>query len=237
MRAVVVVLALAAFAAPARASHCHETTPVVGLEQCRRFGWWSHIGTFGLEVGAVMLHFDPGVVATDAYGTKPDGTLATYHVVGAGPVTAAGVRIRMMLSWGRHLHIGGEADLADIVDGPALAVADTAARSTMTLSDAGGSLGAAKLVVGEHVAIGPVTFAGELAPGLRIATYTLDMLPPAVTGPAQAWGVIEAHARAELWLTPQISLASEAGCDVLRPHDVSVSVAIGLHMLPYDNAR
>ena len=79
--------------------------------------------------------------------------------------------------------------------------------------------------------------AHELAPGLRIATYSLAELPPGVKGPAQAWFVLEAHARAELWLTPQISLAGEAGVDVLRAHDVTASLAIGFHLLPYDRAR
>jgi hypothetical protein len=236
VKALVIALVIA-LAAPAYASHCHETTPVVGLAHCRRFGWWSHVASLGFEVGAVALRFDPGAISTDAYGTHADGTLATYHVAGAGPVSAMGVRVREMLSWGRHFHVGSEADMAAIVDGPALVVADTTARTDAMTMRGGGSLGVAKLIIGEHVAVGGLALGGELAPGLRIATYTLDQLPPDVKGPAQAAFVLEAHARAELWLSPQISLAGEAGVNVLAQRDVTLGIALAVHLIPYDGAR
>jgi hypothetical protein len=221
----------------AHARHCHDTSPVVGLSRCRRFGAWSFNSSLALEVGPVAMRLDPGSIATDAYGTLADGTLATYHVVGAGPVTAAGVRIRDYLSWGRNFHIGAEADIVGIVDGPVLVVADTAARTTTTPAHAGGSIGVAKLVVGQHATAGGLTLGGELAPGLRIAEYSLPELPRSVKGPGQAWFVLEAHARAELWLTPQISLAGEVGTNLLNARDITLGVAIGIHLLPYDRAR
>jgi hypothetical protein len=235
---VAVALALGIFA-PAVAEaghHCAEVSPVVGLERCRRFGWWSHAGSMSFEAGAVAMRFDTGPIDSDAYVR---GTSQHYDVIGSGRrVSATGGRIRETLSLGRYFHLGGEADLAQMLDGPSLVLVDPTARddAASTATGSRGSIAVAKTLVGAHVAAGRFTLAGELAPGIAITNYTLASLPDA-TGTAQLWLVLEAHARAELWLTPQLTIAGDAGLDLVHPDNVTFGVTVGIHLMPFDRSR
>jgi hypothetical protein len=236
----IVVAAMLAVPGIAEANHCTEVSPVVGYEQCRQFGWWAHAGMFSVEVGPVMMRFDPKAIDTQASGADPDGTATTYHVVGSAtqPLTAVGGRIRMILNWGRHLHMGAETDITTLLEGPRLAVANISERGiSMSMTQGGGEVMTGKLVIGEHASVGRLTFGGEAATGLRIANYSTTGLPPDAAPPAQAWLVLEAHARTEVWLSPQITLGGEAGLDVLQPTNVTVALMIGLHAMPFDLAR
>jgi hypothetical protein len=233
------VVALALIIAPAVAEaghHCAEVSPVVGLERCRRFGWWSHGGSMSFEAGAIAMRFDTGPIDSEAYER---GSSARYDVIGTGRrVSAVGGRIRETISIGRYFHLGGEADLAQMLDGPSLVLVDPTARddAASTATGSSGSIAVAKMVFGAHVAAGPFTIAGELAPGIAITNYTLASLPDA-TGTAQLWLVLEAHARAELWLTPQVTIAGDAGFDLVHPDNVTFGVTVGLHILPFDRSR
>jgi hypothetical protein len=236
----IVVAAMLAVPGIADAGHCTEVNPVVGYARCRRFGWWAEAFPLSVEAGPVMMRFDPKAIDTRGSGADPDGTATTYHVIGAAthPLPAVGGRIRMILNEGRNFHIGVETDVTTLLEGPRLAVANISEHgSSMSMTQGGGGVMTGKLVIGEHAGVGRFTIGGEVATGLRIANYSTTGLPPDAAPPAQAWVVLEAHTRGEVWLSPQITLGGEAGLDVLQPTNVTVALMIGLHAMPFDLQR
>jgi hypothetical protein len=237
---IVAVSVLVPAVAHARGSHCREVSPTVGHQRCTRFGAWSHGAAMWWDFGVSALRFSPRPI--DAFSsTLRDGSLATYHVTAAAgderPVTASGFRLRQGIG-GRTFYFASELDLAPITTGPAL-VADVATRgiSTTMTSTTGGWVTQDKLGLGAHVSVGPVLLATELMPGLRMASYTSQQLPDAVHAATQAWFVLDLHQRADVWLTPNVSLGFEVAVDLAHHDDVGVGLTLGLHITPYDRTR
>jgi hypothetical protein len=225
----------------AEASHCHETSHVVGREHCSRFGTWSTGFPLWWEFGAVALRFDPKPIDGKS-AAMANGEPAIYHVVGAPgdnrPISALGFRLRHTLAFGRHFYFGGEFDWASITGGPRL-VTDVAARTTtVTMTgEMGGLVAENKLLVGVHETFGLVTLAAELGPGVRMAVYSTDLLPASAQPPAQPWFIAAAQVAAHAWMTPHITLGVTAGTDLLRGDELSVGVTVGFHFMPFDLTR
>ncbi len=219
--------------------HCFETSKVVGYRQCHRFAGWSNTVGVWWELGAVALRFDPDPIETVATGANG----ATYHVTSMPgdhrSVKATGVRFRNMASFGAW-YFGSELDFASITDGPQLE-ADVVSRDTgvSTTMDTGthGFVMASKLAVGRRARFGALAFGAELAPGARIAVYSSSALPDGATGAAQAWFVLEAQAKADVWIAPNFTLGASAGVDLMQDHDVSLAITLGAHLVPYDHLR
>jgi hypothetical protein len=160
------------------------------------------------------------------------GTLLSTEFVRFGP----------RASLNRFLYVGAEVDIGRIT-GVDQADSNTVARdgsSTSTMSEdpaastTGGTLAAAKAVIGAHVMTGPLSGAAELALGVR--DY---MLEDAIGQFGQAYfgGVYEVHGRLDLWATRSLTVGALASLDLADRNDVSLGVVVGFHFIPYDGQR
>jgi hypothetical protein len=145
IRALVLVVAIAAPAAAHAGSHCHEVSDIVGYQRCGRFGWWRLRVTAAVEIGAVGLN------------DRSDG------VVAAGPTT------RILIGMGSLIYIGSQLEVAGVVAEPG--IVGTSARGGSPAMTAGGALAQGEMLVGAHVRLGRIMVAGELAPGERITLF------------------------------------------------------------------
>lgn len=244
MKRALIVLAIvgAGHVAEARGRSCHEVSSIVGYQRCTRFGYWSRGATFWWDLGLVTMRFDPKPIDGFATARQADGTTTQYHLVSAPgddrSISTTGLRFRDLISFGHAWYVGGELDLTSITDGPTL-VADVTARGATMTMDTGthGFVSQNKVIIGRHVPVGPLTFAGELGPGFRIASYQTSALPDQVRGAAQAWFVLEAHAKVDAWIAPNFSLGVSGGVDLVHARDVSLALTLGLHLTPYDRTR
>jgi hypothetical protein len=232
MKALLVVVALVA-PRLADAKGCHDVSRVVGYSRCSGFGWWSLTSALSWELGVASLRFDPKPIDTSV--TTATGT---YHLVAADdrPITAFGGRFRSLIGFPHQLYLVGQFDIAPMTSGPQLVV-DYAARggpATSMLSTTGGFVSQDTVAFGVRTALGPITVGGELGPGMRIATWSARQLPDEVRAPAQLWLLLEARAKADVWLSPDFSLGFAASTDVLRTGDYAFAITLALHAVPYD---
>jgi hypothetical protein len=236
------LLVLAIIAAPVTAHaghHCHEISTIVGYEQCSRFGTWSWGATLAWEMGVSALRYSADEIDATAYAP---GSATSYHVVAAPgddrAVTAAGLRLRSMLGFGRTFYLAGQFDYASITGGPHL-VADVSMRGTTMTMDGGtgGFVMQSAMVLGMHRRFGSWGAAFEAGPGARFAMYTTKGLPDEVRLPGQAWFLVELQPRVDLWLTPNFSLGFVGSFDTLHPDGFAAAVVLGAHALPFDTAR
>jgi hypothetical protein len=238
-------LAALAVVAPgiASASHrCHETSNVVGYQRCSGFGWWTGGAGLAWELGASLLRIGPELIDAKASASTAGGTV-DYHVH-ADPqdsraLVAEGARVRALVSLGRSLYIGSDVSIGPITRGPRL-VADVSSRGiTQTVPAAGGGIVMQMVwAFGMRRRVGSFTLGAELAPGMRIATYSssgLSSMP--IRPPGQAWFVFDVQPAISYWLTPNVSLAAIGGIDFIHPDAASAGLVLGLHLAPYDGVR
>ncbi len=89
------------------------------------------------------------------------------------------------------------------------------------------------LAIGKQITFGRFMLGGDLAGGLRV--FALD----ASQGPADIDldGVIDARARASVWLTPFVTVAVQGRVDLIDPDDRAIAVMFGLHSAAFDATR
>ena len=205
--AIVLVILIAAHVAEA-GGHCREVSEVAGYRACHRFAAWSRGAGMSWDLGASMLRFDPDPIEGQA----------------SPAVHATGVRFRNISSFGAW-YFGGQFDFASISDGPVVVVA----RDTTMPSSTGGFVAEEKLAIGRRARTGALMFGGEIATGARTASFEPHIV--------QAWFVVDAQAKADVWLTPNFTLGATAGIDLVHEHDVSFAITLGAHLVPYDHTR
>jgi hypothetical protein len=240
MMAIRVVAFLLALAAPVLAeAHCREMSSIVGYQRCTRFGTWGFGVRLSLEVGATALRLDGDAIDATANGT---GTGTKYHFMAAPgddrPLTAAGVRMRFSIGFGRTFYATPQLDLAPITGGPRL-IADVSTHggTSMTTASSDGFVSQYVMLAGLHRRFGAVSLAVELGPGLRIASYAPGELPRGTPTALQGWFVLQAQPAMDVWLTPNVSLGVQAGANLVDQSSVSAALVLGLHGTPYDMAR
>ncbi|HEY1556744.1 MAG TPA: hypothetical protein VGF94_18035 [Kofleriaceae bacterium] len=164
-----------------------------------------------VEAGVAMLHFVPAT------------TNQALDVIGG--------QARVLARNGRY-HVGFEFAFADLAATmPMMSAARETTPGGMT-SPIGGDITQSKLLIGTRADLGPVTLIGEAASGVQIAMYDNLARPP-----SQFWLLMEAHAQANVWLTPQVTLGALAGIDVLDPSVAQLSVVVGYHLRAFDGTR
>jgi hypothetical protein len=215
--ALVVALVVAPQLAEAHRS-CREESAIVGYELCSRFGSrWSGFATVWWEFGVAALRFDP----------KP---LDHATALDDRPISAVGGRFRWLAGIGRTWFFGTELTVASVTGGPRL-VANAVARDATTTMDTAtaGLVAQPEFVVGAHRTYGLVTLGTTVGVGGRVALLDPNLAP--------AWFVLDGHAKADVWISPNVTLGVDASIDVLRSGDYTVGLSLGLHLLPYDRTR
>ncbi len=229
---------------------CVDETDIVGYRRCSRFGGWrSRVKTpLLLEIGLVSRTF--GSPLREASGRfSHDQESFTYRVVGQPPEGSAEPALdsatvftaRLGLGLGRNLYLAGETELGGLTR--------TAGRAEMTstgmlgapsiTADSGVVLGAAG-VLGVGGAIGPASLGVEVAGGVRSITYyyqsrylaCLNYLSHSVSSP-----ILEARARAQLWVSPFFHVGVSAGASVIDRGAWMGGVHLGFASKAYANHR
>ena len=146
-----IVLAMLAVPTAARAApHCHEVSPIVGYQQCGRFGGWSFGAMVSLEAGVSALRFDD--------------------------MSAMGARWRMAVGFGRTFYMASQLDVAAITSGVRSGVAALGGSATM-VTPASGTVAQEVMLLGAHRRFGQLTIAMEAGPAVRFATYAPTAKP------------------------------------------------------------
>jgi hypothetical protein len=145
------------------------------------------------------------------------------------------VRFAPQATLNRHFYIGAELDIGSL-DGNAIASDSNAARgagSIMAPAGVTGTTGAAKALVGARAMAGIVSGGVELAGGVQHATVTNDSM----VSNDSARGVIEAHGRLDLWVSPHLSIGGMVGADLTEKDNMTATLQLGFHFVPYDHTR
>jgi len=172
--------------------------------------------------------------APRGFGQSPiwvEGGVDALHFVPAttnAPMDVVGGQLRVLARNGFY-HVGFEfvfADLAAVM--PMTSARSVTGEGGMSIPTAG-DVAQSKLLVGTRADLGPATFLGEVAGGVQVAMYD-NLDKPA----SQMWLLLEAHAQANLWLSPRLTLGALASVDVVDPSLASFSLVVGYHLRDFD---
>lgn len=131
-----------------------------------------------------------------------------------------------------HLYAGAELDRGDIsgtITTPA--AFRQIGGETGPTSDVVGEFLAVRLVFGVRARAGIITAGGELAAGFHREQFNDPLGNQLATVEANSTQ-LEARARMDLWITPQLSLGAMVGAD--DHQDLAAGLVLGLHFSPFD---
>ena len=133
----------------------------------------------------------------------------------------------------QHFYAGGEIDRGDVAGSITTPAAfRESGVPTGATTDVVGNYTSLRLLVGVRARTGIVSAGGELAAGFHREEFTDPLGQQLATVEANSTQV-EARARVDLWLTPQISLGAVVGADDDR--DLTAGLVLGLHIGHYDD--
>lgn len=233
--------------AASTSSGCSEDNDVVGYRQCTKFGAWStnpRVPRIFVELGTNVRQFTSRLGSES--GTVSHGTENfSYRMVmpESGAVdTAMTSVIRLGVALPHGLYAGVESELGGI----------TAQRSGTVEMQSSGTFGTPELDAQTGMYIGTVGLAGlrgstrrgsfalEAAGGMRTERYRFastyhDCESTSAINVNQA--VVEARARAELWVNPWLTAGAALGTSVLDRGDWLAGVYLGIHTRTFDGGR
>ena len=218
---------------------CSDSTDVHGYRHCTKFGAWSttmQIPLLIFEWGMAVQTFDNPL--QDGGGSvEHDGEAFTYRVSSGGAKEAPARAVAMVtnLRFGIGSRLGlygaGELEIGGLVAEPS--------RAEMTST---GKFGAPKLEERGAVAMGALGVVGfqrgtkrlllgaEVAGGVRAVSYNYHsqyLSCEQSTSIVVARAVLEARARASVFLSPMMSLGAQLGTSVIDDRDWNVGVFLG----------
>jgi hypothetical protein len=228
---------------------CTDESDIVGYRRCKRFGRWSSRTTAPviLEFGMATRRFaSPLREATGSLSHENESF--TYRVVqepsgeaAPAPDAAVVTTARLGVGLARGFYLAAEGELGGL--------SRTAGRAEMTSA---GMFGApsitpsSSLVAGAHAvagilgAAGRGSFGAELAGGVRSITYYYEshyLSCISTTSHAVSTPILEARARAQLWLSPFVNLGASAGASVIDRGAWMAGVHLGFATKAYANLR
>jgi hypothetical protein len=202
----------------AEAKGCREISAVVGLQRCGRFGTWSRdaaVPAVRLELGAARQTY---LTAPFAFGGAQASTTAL-------PTRDLGLAVRVLYGFADVLDVGAELRFGQSsvtgLSGPVAAAAVT---------NLGGHA-----IVGAHVALWRTSVGVELAGGGRWQTFasctTRGCHPTTASDTTRE---LEVRGRADLFVTPQLSLGLLVGKSLLTPDEHVAMLTVGFHARALD---
>jgi hypothetical protein len=231
---------------------CTDETDIVGYRRCTRYGRWSSRRTVPvlLEFGTATRRFaSPLREATGSLSHENESF--TYRVVGQpsgssapAPDAATVTTARLGVGLPRGLYLAAEVELGGL--------SRTAGRAEMTSA---GMFGAPSItptssvvagtfaVAGIHGALGAAgrtSLGAEVAGGVRSITYNYEsryLSCVSTTSHAVSSPILEARARAQLWLSPFVNLGASAGASVLDRGAWMAGLHLGFATKAYANLR
>jgi hypothetical protein len=229
-------------------SSCKDTSDTVGISHCRHFGAWAQEAElprfiFGMEIIDHQFLTPP----VDVTGTVAhEGTTYTFRVSSMSPSTAPvhanalAVRIRLGGVTKGPFYGAIETDLGGLTSGPTLGTEGMADGYQPTYDSPYTMYSAFHGVVGARAKLGMLALSAELAGGLRMLTFMVsDQLGScASSGSAViATGELEARARADVWVSPHMTVGASVGTSLIDRDDRTIAVGITGHMRAFDGAR
>ncbi|MEO8846892.1 MAG: hypothetical protein ABI591_05655 [Kofleriaceae bacterium] len=228
MKSLAIVVALSGSASAGHRT-CHEVSSVVGYQECSRFGvgWSGRSMSWELGGAVLELPFEPidrMVTTNDAHATAPNGSLRVHAI-----------RLRNVYGLTDHFYIASDLVLGSMSSMPTILI-DVVARDGSTIGgQQRGWLTGLELAAGLRTNTGPLQLGGELAFGPRLALISTDRAPGALF--SQADLALEARVHASVFLSPHWSAGVMLGTSMVERADTSITIAIALHVFPYDGGR
>jgi hypothetical protein len=227
---------------------CSDDTDVVGYRKCTKFGGWgmsTRLPRVFLELGSNMRQFANSIGTRE--GTVHHGAESfTYKMVmpaGAPPDSAITSAIRVGVGLPHGLYAGVEGELGGIVQ-PAAANAE--------MSTSAGTFGSPNIDTKTSMVVGAYAIAGirggtrrgsvalEGAGGVRAVNYRFNSSYhhcEEITTINVVRGVVEARARAEVWLLPWITAGATLGANVTALDDWMAGLYLGVHNRTFGGRR
>ena len=229
---------------------CTDATDIVGYRQCQKYGTWANTMKIPLlifELGVALQTFD-SPLEHGSGNLEHEGEDFTYRVVsdsGNANATDRATAIVTSLRVGVGSRIGiygaGEIEVG------ALASEPTRAEMTST-----GKYGAPRLEENGALAVGALAVAGyqrgttrllfgaELAGGVRAVSYSYHSTYLACEQDFSivvARPVLEARARASMFVTPNFSVGAQLGSSLIDQHDWNAGVFFSGYTRAFAAAR
>lgn len=231
----------------AESKGCSETTDIEGYRECVAFGAWADNMTFPqivIEVGSNVRRFSSVAGGADGSVSHGDETFAYRIAMPARSLreeTAVTMTARMALQ-SHGLYAGFEGEIGGLAStAPVTAeMLSTGTYGSPVLDGSGATFLGIYGVAGVRGGTTRFALAAEMAGGLRDVEYRFDSTyhDCAQTSTIDViHGVVEARARAEVWVYPWASLGAQVGTSVLEHGDWMAGVYVGLHSRAYGGLR
>lgn len=227
---------------------CIDDTDVLGFRHCTKFGAWAKNMRFPrlfIEGGTMVRSFGSGL--GDQTGSISHGLESfSYRVVMTGAEVHRDVAVTTNLRIGfgiPHGFYGGiEGEIGGLV-APASATAEmtsTGVFGSPNVQQQNGLVLGLAAVGGFRVNGGRGSLAIEGAGGLRSVRYTFASSYHECetdTTIVDNRSVVEARARAELWLSPWLTAGVTVGSNVVDQHDWMAGIYLGAHSRAFAGGR
>jgi hypothetical protein len=231
-------------------SACVDDTDVHGFRSCTKFGMWAsnmRVPRIFVELGSTVRQFNSGL--DDQTGAIAHGDEQfSYRVV--MPTSTDAVRDVAMMStmrigFGipRGFYSGIEFELGGLVSPAAASTEMTTTPGTFGNPDvrqSGGLVLGFTGVGGFRASGSRGSIAVEGAGGLRTVRYNFDSTYhhcETRTTIVANQSVVEARARAELWLSPWVTAGATIGANVLERNDWMAGLFVGFHSRAFAGGR
>ena len=227
---------------------CIDDTDVHGYRHCTRFGAWGknmRLPRFFFEAGTSMRSF-PSALAGSTGSIQHGAESFSYRVV---MPTADGQRdlavmsnLRVGFGISRHLYSGLEIEFGGLAS-PASASAEMTSSGTFgspNVEQQRGIVLGVAAIGGYRISGGRGSLAIEGAGGERSVSYHFasayhDCETSSTITAMRT--VVEARARAELWLSPWVTAGVSVGSNVLEQSDWNAGLYLGLHTRAFAGSR
>jgi len=220
-------------AAPA----CIDDSDVVGYKYCTGFGqrWGMHprVPRISVEMGTNVRQFGGSSGTGSVWHGAENFAFRMVTPASSEGATAVASALRMGVGLSHGLYTGIEGELGGLTTTPSnFQMSEAGTFGTPEVTQRTAMLFGAAGYLGTRISSGRLSLALEGAGGFRSVRYRATSTYHNCVDVASVdvmQGVLEARARAELWLNPWFTLGAQAGANVVAKGDWMTGVFIGIH--------